>query len=297
MLNNQWLSTFKTLVEVGHFTQTAEKLNMTQPGVSQHIKKLEDSCGKSLIKKVGKGFELTEEGRLVYEYSVSLFKEEKSLMESLKFDNPFLGDCYLSCSGSLALKLYSPILDLQKVHSKLVVHIEAAPNGKILKDIENGVIDIGIVTDNPSRNIFDYKKIGSEPLFLILPKRYKGRSITAELLKECGLVNHPDAKMYLSLYLEQINNPDLDGLDCESIPIVSYVNQLAQIPLSVSKGIGFTILPWSAIESFGKRSTYLVDRPEKIIAEDLYLVQKKNRSLPSRYKIIEDYIREILNRV
>ncbi|MFT6927030.1 MAG: DNA-binding transcriptional LysR family regulator [Psychromonas sp.] len=38
MLKPFWLNTFKTLIEVGHFTQTAEKLNMTQPGVSQHIK-------------------------------------------------------------------------------------------------------------------------------------------------------------------------------------------------------------------------------------------------------------------
>ncbi|MEF2276636.1 LysR family transcriptional regulator, partial [Pseudomonas aeruginosa] len=33
MLNPVWLHTFKTLIEVGHFTQTAEKLFMTQPGV------------------------------------------------------------------------------------------------------------------------------------------------------------------------------------------------------------------------------------------------------------------------
>ena len=32
MLNPVWLHTFKTLIEVGHFTQTAEKLFMTQPG-------------------------------------------------------------------------------------------------------------------------------------------------------------------------------------------------------------------------------------------------------------------------
>ena len=37
MLNPVWLETFITLVDTGHFTQTAEKLHMTQPGVSQHI--------------------------------------------------------------------------------------------------------------------------------------------------------------------------------------------------------------------------------------------------------------------
>jgi DNA-binding transcriptional LysR family regulator len=45
MLNPNWLKTFVTLIDTGHFTKTAEKLFMTQPGVSQHINKLENSCG------------------------------------------------------------------------------------------------------------------------------------------------------------------------------------------------------------------------------------------------------------
>lgn len=49
MLNQQWLATFVTLVEVGHFTHTANKLFMTQPGVSQHIKKLEEQVGVHLL--------------------------------------------------------------------------------------------------------------------------------------------------------------------------------------------------------------------------------------------------------
>ncbi|WP_306763859.1 MULTISPECIES: helix-turn-helix domain-containing protein [unclassified Vibrio] len=55
MLNQTWLKTFKTLVEVNHFTRTAEALFMTQPGVTQHIQKLEQACNTSLIIKKGNG--------------------------------------------------------------------------------------------------------------------------------------------------------------------------------------------------------------------------------------------------
>ena len=53
MLNPQWLRTFQTLVDIGHFTRTAEMLNMTQPGVSQHIRKLEQACGYNLLNREG----------------------------------------------------------------------------------------------------------------------------------------------------------------------------------------------------------------------------------------------------
>ena len=51
MLNPIWLETFVTLVDTGHFTQTAEKLFMTQPGVNQHIRMLEVESGYSLISR------------------------------------------------------------------------------------------------------------------------------------------------------------------------------------------------------------------------------------------------------
>ena len=49
MINPLWLQTFCTLVEAQHFTQTAQRLRMTQPGVSQHIHKLEQQLGHKLL--------------------------------------------------------------------------------------------------------------------------------------------------------------------------------------------------------------------------------------------------------
>ena len=74
MLNPQWLDTFKVLVETGNFTRTAEQRFMTQPGVSQHIKKLEEACGCELVIRLGKGIELTEQGQRVYDYAQRLNK-------------------------------------------------------------------------------------------------------------------------------------------------------------------------------------------------------------------------------
>ena len=48
MINVTWLRTFCTLAEVGHFTRTAERLYMTQSGVSQHIRKLEEQLDTDL---------------------------------------------------------------------------------------------------------------------------------------------------------------------------------------------------------------------------------------------------------
>lgn len=73
MINPIWLRSFCTLVEVGHFTRTSERLNMTQSGVSQHIRKLEEQLEQVLLNRHGKRFTLTEAGERLYREGARLF--------------------------------------------------------------------------------------------------------------------------------------------------------------------------------------------------------------------------------
>jgi DNA-binding transcriptional LysR family regulator len=294
MLNLLWLNTFKTLIEVGHFTQAAEKLYMTQPGVSQQIKKLENACGHLLIKREKKSFELTEQGRLMYQYALKIAEDEANLLENLNFDDPYSGQCTLACSGSLALLLYPQLLSLQKQHPDLNIHLEAAPNQKILNDVLAGNIDLGIVTHIPSGSLYQSTAIGSEALCLVLPKAYKDKNITAELLFDCGLVEHPDAAHYLSLYFDLCGEQALADIDIEALPKTSYINQLSQILLPVASGLGFTVLPQSAVESFPERDNLHIAESVKRVEETLYLVQKRNRDLPQRYQTVRQLLIDVL---
>ena len=283
MLNPTWLHTFKTLIEVGHFTHTADKLYMTQPGVSQQIKKLELACGHSLITRENKSFEITEQGRQVYDFALQLASNETELLENLSFDDPYSGLCRLSCSGALALLIYPELLTLQAQHPGLIIHLEAAPNYKILDDIQAGSIDIGVVTHLPSPSLFSSEPLGCEPLCLILPKQYQDQPITADVLKSCGMVKHPDADHYLSLYFDLCGEPELAQLNIETLDTASYVNQLSQILLPISQGIGFTVLPKSALDNFSHNERLVIHKPKQAVTEVLYLVQKRNRQLPARY--------------
>ena len=294
MLNPIWLNTFVTLINTGHFTKTADKLFMTQPGVSQHVSKLEQACGFTLIKRDNKSFELTEQGRLVYRYAKTLAQNEQKLLETLAFDNPHAGDCTIACSGAMALVLYPALLDLQISYPSLVIKLTAAPNHQILNDIQSGNIDLGIVTDAPNKHAFDINKLGNEELCLVLPKNTTPTHSIADTLKSKGLVDHPDAKHYLSLYFEQCQESSLKKLNPADIPVVSYINQLSQILHPVAKGVGFTVLPRSALANFTQQQLLTVFEPVTPVIETLYTVKKKNRELPERYKALMTIINKLM---
>ena len=287
MLNPLWLKTFVILVDTGHFTKTAEKLFMTQPGVSQHINKLEQACGYRLLNREKRSFQLTERGQLVYQHAVQLNRDEQRLFEQLSFDNPYAGVCSVACSGALAMRLYPHLLQHQVDSPELIVQLNAAPNHQIMADIQQEKIDIGLVTERPNHTLYDVEELGQEELCLVLPKSAEtAQSPIVELLPQLGLINHPDASHYLALYLGQNPQGELSALVVDDIPISGYINQLSQILEPVSRGLGFTLLPRSAIAPFAQPEQLYIHSPHSPAIEPIFLVKKRQRTLPARFNAL-----------
>ncbi|RJG40189.1 LysR family transcriptional regulator [Motilimonas pumila] len=289
MLNPVWLHTFRTLVEVGHFTHTAEKLNMTQPGVSQHVQKLEQSCRQSLIRRINKRFELTEAGRILYDYALQHAAREQALLAQIQHDDPYQGDCRLACSGSMALWLYPQLLNLQQQHP-LQIHLEVAPNHRIISAVANGDIQLGIVTQPPIDARLSAQLLGDEPLCLVLPKRYQDKPITVELLQQCAMIAHPDLEHYLQLFLNKCGHPGFDSCHSSDFPVIGYINQIHQILQPVRQGIGATVLPLSAIKAYNHQQDLYIAPTQAPVTEALYLLQRKHQPLAQRYVMLKQWI-------
>lgn len=294
MLNPLWLQTFICLVETGSFTRTAQLRFMTQPGVSQHLKKLEHACNAELLIRLGKGIELTEQGRKVYQYAQSLQQREDKLLDSLKFDEPFEGHCIVACSGALAQRIYPVMLAVQVQHPGLTIELEVAPQRSILQGIAQSDIDLGISTQRNENEHFSYQSCGTEPLALMLPSEQADSTDIVATLHSLGLIDHPDVLHYLNLYFSHCGDSALASCDPARFKRSGRVNQLSQILLPVSLGLGFTVLPSSTLSKFAdaeKIATYLAPQP---VAEPLYFVQSRHRQLAARYDTLKAAILPLL---
>ena len=287
MINPVFLRTFMNLVQTNHFTKTAQQLSMTQPGVSQHIKKLECELGKALLNRYGKTFELTTAGDSLYQYGLQQAEAEFELLNAIADNDLYAGDCKLACSGSMAMQLYPKLLDLQKQYADITVSVEAAPNAAILDRIKTNQSDIGIVTQYVNDPKLVQQQIGHDTLCLVLPA---GVTLTWQTLLELGFINHPDGHHYATQLLGENFSIQFEGMT--HMPQSGYINQLSQILLPVSQGLGFTVIPKSSLDVFAY--------PERIysapltvpINEMVYLITKKHRTLPSRYQLIDVLLKE-----
>ena len=286
MINLTWLQTFCTLIETGNFTRTAEKLTMTQPGVTQHIQKLEQHFGHSLIHREGKRFLLTETGEQVYRQGRETLASLTALEQSLQADDPFIGRCRLASPGSVGLKLYPLLLEWQVQHPKLEIDYAFAPNSRIEADLDERHLDIGLITQ-PVKNTSGLicQPIASEHLCLMTSSNVS--AVCWQTLTELGYINHPDGSYHASLLLSA-NFPEFERFD--QLPHRGFSNQIELILEPVSRGLGFTVLPAHAVAAFPRQELICSHRLPAPVSETIYLAQRKWQPLPARFEKLIDII-------
>lgn len=290
MLNAEWLETFAVLCELQHFTRAAERLHMTQPGVSQRLRRLEEELGHTLILRDGGRFQLTHAGEAVRALALARRKEERALRAALEVDDPDLGEVRIACSGSLATLLYPHLLEAMARAPGLSVHLEAAPQASVVRGVLQGTFQLGIADHEPSHPRLVGELIGTEALCLVLPC---GAPLvpTFAQLEALGFIAHPDGYAYADELL-QANFPDhFQGAD--RLRTRGFVNQISQIPAPVARGLGYTLLPRSGIDAFpGRAHLQLAELPHPV-EHELWAVRRAGHALPARF----DRISALLSRL
>ena len=275
MLNASWLETFTTLCDIGHFTRTADRLAMTQPGVSQHLRKLEQQVGQPLILRDGKSFTLTPAGEELLSIGRARRSEERALRDRMQRDDPLIGTVRIGCSGSFALWLYPQLIARMLQAPKLVIDLNAAPQSQIMAEVAAGRLDLGVVTRAPDMPRITATPLCREELCLVLPAAFDTTDLTLQRLDALGFIAHPDGNAYADDLLAR-NFDDYRG--AEQLRVRSSINQIGQIPLPVAQGLGYTILPRSGVEAFPKRDALSVHALPDRRFHDLWLIARKDRA-------------------
>ncbi len=138
----------------------------------------------------------------------------------------------------------------------------------------------------------DAEALGFETLCLILPSSYSHQPLCFDSLKALGFIDHPDGAHYADRLLSANFGEHFHSI--EKLNKTGYVNQINQIFLPVSEGLGFTVLPETVVRHVPPQSLLYVAPIKNPIRDELFLVRKKYRALPKRYEWFEKKIKELV---
>ncbi|MGC3963409.1 MAG: LysR family transcriptional regulator [Rhodocyclaceae bacterium] len=83
-MNLHLLRIFATVVEQQSFSRAAEALEVSQPAVSKAVRELESQLEVVLLDRGGRQFQLSEPGKVLYEYARSIFSMERAATEAVQ---------------------------------------------------------------------------------------------------------------------------------------------------------------------------------------------------------------------
>ena len=167
------LITLITLIDEKNYTKAADRLFITQPSVTHHIKTLEKDYNITIFKD-SKNFILSEKGKLLYEYAKSSKNQNDMLINTLnsQIDKKIINVGLTDMAESIINKsfLLEAISDSETKFNLYVDNQES-----IQEKILNGKFDFGIIDYS-----FDSQQFES---FIVSTNR-----ITREMLQSASIV-------------------------------------------------------------------------------------------------------------
>lgn len=239
--NLEYYKVFYYVAEYKSLTLAAEALSISQPAVSQSMKLLEEYLGTKLFTRTSRGVRLTPEGKRLYEYIKPGYeKMEQGELMLKRLLNLEAGELHVGASDMTLQYYLLPYLEkYHELHPQIKVGITNGPTPETLQAIEEGKVDIALVSTPfdkrsgieviPVREIEDifvagnkyselqgktleFADIGKYPI-ISLEKNTSTRRYMDEFLSEDGVMLSPEFELATSDMIVQFAVRNL-GIGC-----------------------------------------------------------------------------------
>jgi LysR family transcriptional repressor of citA len=235
------LHTFVTAAELENFHQTAERLFLTQPTVTTHIRQLEEELGFQLFDRIGKRVRLTPAGRRFLPHAQRVIATyEEAVHDMTAWWQGFDTRLQLVASPLVATSVLPGLLkQFTRDHPTVEVMILTAVSNDIGQTVASGAAQVGLSRipsvhpDTTSAILYE------DPVLLVASPTYASVPSWQDLLASQLLLtgNHPMYWEALLLALAE-RQPHLRTLAVDRVDITKRM---------LEEGLGVSFLPRSSV--------------------------------------------------
>lgn len=144
------LRIFAVVAETGSITRASDKLNLSQPAISAHIKALEETLALPLFERTARGMELTNEGRSVLASSqVALEAHAAVLTEATRMRGTVVGPLRLAAAANAPGDTVGHLMiAMSEQYPQVEVHLTHATSSDVLERVRSGELDAGFCVED-----------------------------------------------------------------------------------------------------------------------------------------------------
>jgi len=218
---------------------------MSQPSVSRQLKLLEEEYGVKFFKKVGRGIELTGEGRIFLSKAQPLLLQADKLKEKFPADLTSNKAGPLTVGGSLSPSMrYLPtvLAVFRETHPKVQLTLRTSTSRTIERLVLDSKVEIGVITSPSGSSSLIYEPYRKEKLAVFDSVKHplaRRQALTLEELAQMPLVVKRAMTGEVGITEEFLKQLEKKGFT----PNIAMESDSAQaVKAAVKAGIGLGIL-------------------------------------------------------
>lgn len=287
------LQSFVAVVEYGSFTKAAEKLFISQPTISTHIRMLEEEFQSCLLVRTTKSIELTPRGQEFYECASSILGLQNHLIQSWVEESRKL--IHLGTSTIPSAYILPELLpDYRKLHPDTYFNIHQSDSQGIIDGLLSGTFQVGLIGMNCENESLDCIPFYEDRMVLITPAN--------DYFLECQANGTPPAKIILQepVILRELgsgsrkcadNLLDIMKIHEDMLTITARLNDQESIKNLVAGGLGVSIISEKAARGLGDAKKLLIfPLPECEATRKLYVAYHRNFILKPHTRQFIDFL-------
>ena len=275
---------FHTVAREGSFMAAAEKLGYAQSNLSMRIKQLEEIAGTELLIRGRNGVTLTERGQVLYSYADKLLALSEEAESAVKGEGYSTGRITIAAMESAAVTFLPGLL--AKFHRKypdISVKVIAGTSDAGVRAVLANNADMTVAVGENSHEDLSFIPLRKEELVLVTDRSDQENDLKRLLARP--LLVFPSGCAYRRV-LERM----LIDYGIAVVHTMEFTS-LGAILASVSAGLGVSLFPASAINSFtAGNSLRMIPLPEEYKTADIYLIFRRqsaeNRTLKNFIEMI-----------
>ncbi|MCP9198403.1 LysR family transcriptional regulator [Gramella sp. GC03-9] len=284
---------FLVTAEELHFRKAAEKLFITQPGLSRQIRQLEEELDLSLFVRNNRSVQLTPAGEYLYSEFKSNIGELHNLIEHARLiDSGIKGKLRIGYIGSAMNRVIPELLlQFREEFGKIVFNLKELDNQQQVNHLLSQSLDIGFVRLERVPESLRMVPVLEEPFCLVLPGDHPVNSDNFEglqQLKDEAFIMF-DANYSPSYYNKVMLIFEEYGIS----PIISHETiHASSIFRLVENKFGISIVPRSLQYGYDLNIKFieLNDSSQRTVLNAIWNKNRRNPVLEN----LQNYIRETL---
>ncbi|OYX45352.1 MAG: LysR family transcriptional regulator [Rhodobacterales bacterium 32-67-9] len=188
------LRAFHNVAIEGGFSRAADALHLTQPAISDQVRKLEEEYDLLLFNRHKRQVSLTPQGERLLEITRRLFDNEQQALDLLS-ESRALRAGTLRIVADSAHHLLHILARFRERHPGVRVTVRAGNTDSVLSALHGYEADIGVLGDLPESHDIEALQLNSTPITAFVARDHalaRRKSLTFAELKDLPLVLRED---------------------------------------------------------------------------------------------------------